>query len=171
MPVRKEKKNQAIRQKMEKARHLKEFVTQVKDIIEKAAGPDIVRFIPQYQIEHLYTIRCHPVRVKAAPGQSIPSHILEFSNYMVTRFFKSIHLPVGVGMLAQLSLYDIFSTAYTIMAYIQGMKVDTHAHAAEVKKALAPLAAVLETPVLDEALDKYDQIMSMVACFCSDINE
>jgi 2,3-bisphosphoglycerate-independent phosphoglycerate mutase len=37
MPVRKKKKNLAREQKMEKARHLKEFVKQFKDIIEKAA--------------------------------------------------------------------------------------------------------------------------------------
>jgi hypothetical protein len=171
MPVRKNKKNQANLQKMEKARHLKEFSNQVKDIIEKAAGPDIVRCIPQYEIEHLYTVRFHPVRVKAAPGQAIPSHILQFSNNMVTRFFKNAHVPIGVGTLAQLSLYDFFSTAYTLMSYSQRLNDEDYAHAAAVKKALAPLAAILDSPVHEVAWSKYNQFMVTISLFCCDINE
>ena len=43
---------------MEKAQHVKQFVSEVKDIIAKAAGADIVRYIPEHEIEHLYKIRC-----------------------------------------------------------------------------------------------------------------
>jgi hypothetical protein len=109
--------------------------------------------------------------VKAAPGQAIPSDILEFSNYMVTRFFKNAYIPVQVGMLAQLSLYDFFSIVYTLMTYSQRLNDEDYTHAVEVKKALAPLAEVLGSPVHEAAWSKYNQFMVTISLFCCDINE
>lgn len=171
MPVRKKKKLHANRQKIEKAQHLKQFISEVKDIIAKAAGPDIVRIVPEYEIAHLYKMRCHPVRVKAAPGEPIPSHIVQFSNHMVTRLFKDLHIPIGVGTLSALSLYSFFSTAYTVMTYAQVLSDDAYADAATVKKALAPLAAVFDSPVQESALDKYHYFMITIGMWCSDFSE
>ena len=171
MPVRKKKKSHANRQKMEKAQHVKQFISEVKDIIAKAAGTDIVRYIPEHEFEHLYKIRFRPVSVRAAPGESIPLNILQFSNHMATRFFKDIHISIGVGSLAQLSLYHFFSTAYTVITYAEGVKEDAYADAAKVKAALAPLAAVFDSPVQEMALDKYDNIMVLLGMWCSDFNE
>lgn len=171
MPVRKKNKSHAHRLKMETAQHQKQFINEVRDIIEKTAGSDVLRYIPQYELEHLYKVRCHPVRVKAASGMSISSGIIQFSNFMVTRLFKNTYIPIGLGTLTHLSLYSFFSTGLTVMVYSLGLKEDAYPHADEVKKVLAPLAALIDSPVQDEALDKYYDIMFLIAVFCCDINE
>ena len=109
MPERNNKKSIANRQKMEKAQHLKQFVTEVRDLVAKAAGSDIARYIPQEEIEDLYTIRFRPVRVNAAPGETIPADILQFVNHLVILLFKDYKVPIAVGTLEQVSLYDFYS--------------------------------------------------------------
>lgn len=171
MPVRNKKKSDANRQKAEQVRHLKQFVNEIKDLIAKAAGPDIAHSIPQYEIESLYNIRCHPVRLIAAPGESIPANILEFANHMVTIMFKGKQTPIGVGTLDQMSLYDFFSTGYTVMLYANAISDENFACAARIKKALAPLAALFGSPIHTAALSNYNSIMVTISLFCSDINE
>jgi hypothetical protein len=48
---------------------------------------------------------------------------------------------------------------------------EDYVHAGEVKKALAPLAAVLDSPVHEAAWSKYNQFMVTISLFCCDINE
>jgi len=171
MPVRNKKKLQANRQKLETLQHQKQFVFNIKDLIVKAAGQEILRLIPEYEIEFLYKVRWHPVRVKAAPGEKIPEDVLEFANRLVTLQFKHTLIPVDVGSLAQLSLYEYYSTAYTLMTYIDGLRDDEFSRAAEVKKALAPLAAVMSSPVNQVAADKYHKITIAAAMFCCDYSQ
>jgi hypothetical protein len=171
MPVRNKKKNLANRQKNEKAQHLKQFVSEIKDLITKAAGPDIAGYIPQHEIEHLYTVRLHPVRIRVAPGESVDSEIVQFTNHLVTIFFKGWPVPIAIGALEQVSLYDFFSTVYTLMLYIQRLKEEDYTRALEVKKALAPLAAIISSPLHEEAFSKYNKLMITIALFCSDLNE
>lgn len=171
MPVRNKKKLQANRQKLETLQHQKQFVCNVKDLIIKATGPEVLRFIPEYEIEYLYKVRFHPVRVKAAPGEKIPADILEFANRVVTLQFKHTFISVEVGSIMQLSLYEYYSTAYTLMAYIDGLKDDEFSRAAEVKKALAPFAAVMNSPVNNVAADRYHKITIAAAMFCCDYSQ
>ena len=171
MPVRNKKKSIANRQKMEKAQHLKQFITEVRELIAKAAGSDIARYIPQEEIEQLYTIRFRPVKVNAAPGQTIPADILQFVNHLVTLLFKDYKVPIGVGTLEQVSLYDLFSIVYTVMIYGSRLSDDAYSRAAEVKNALAPLVAVYDSQINKEAFSKYNSIMNTAALFCCDINE
>jgi len=89
MPVRKKKKSQVNRQKTALAQHQNQFISEAKDIIAKAAGPDVVRLIPDFEFEHLYKTRLHPVRVKAGQGETMPKDILEYINHLVTLFFKT----------------------------------------------------------------------------------
>ena len=171
MPVRNKKKSIANRQKMEKAQHLKQFVSEIKELITNAAGSEITRYIPQEEIEHLYTIRFRPVRVNAAPEESIPPDILQFVNHLVTLLFKNYKIPLGVGMLDQVSLYDLFSTVYTVIFYVSGLSDEAYTRAADVKHALAPLVAVYDSQVNKDAFSEYNKIMNTAAIFCCDINE
>jgi hypothetical protein len=171
MPVRKKKKRHANRQKMEKAQHLKQFISEVQELIAKAAGPDIVRCIPESEIVRQYKFRIHPVRVRTAPGETIPQEILQFSNHIVTLLFKNMQIPIGVGALTELSLYHFFSTAYTVITYAQGLPDDAYTNAATVKKALAPLAAVFDSPAQDMAVDRYHHIMLVLGMWCSNFTE
>ena len=171
MPVRKKKQLHANRQKTELAQHQKQFISEVKDIIAKAAGAHIVRFIPEYELEHLYSIRFHPVRVKAAQGETIPKDMLEFCNHLVTLLFKTWQIPVEVGTLTALSLYQFFSTGYTVITYAQRITDDDYPHASTVKKALEPLAAVFSSSTNELALEKYGKIMRLLELWCSNFNE
>lgn len=171
MPVRNKKKSIANRQKMEKAQHLKQFVNDVRDLVTKAAGSDIARYIPQTEIEQLYTIRFRPVKVNAAPGETIPTDILQFVNHLVTLLFKDYKVPIGVGTLEQVSLYDLYSIVYTVMIYGSRLSDDAYTRAAEVKAALAPLVAVYDSPINLKAFNRYNNTMNTAALFCCDINE
>lgn len=171
MPVRNKKKLQANRQKLETLQHQKQFVSNIKDLIIKATGPEVLRFIPEYEIEYLYKVRFHPVRVKAAPGEKIPADILGFANRVVTLQFKHTFISVEVGSIMQLSLYEYYSTAYTLMTYIDRLKDDDFSHAVEVKKALAPFAAVMNSPVNNLAADRYHKITITAAMFCCDYSQ
>lgn len=171
MPVRNKKKLQANRQKLEILQHQKQFVINIKDLIVKAAGPEILRFIPEYELEDLYKVRFHPARVKPAAGEKIPSDIVEFANRLITLQSKNTFLPIEVGSIAQLSLYEYFSTAFTLILYIQRINDDDFTRAAEVKKALTPLAAIFDSPIYDTAARKCHQIMIAGAMFCCDYSE
>jgi hypothetical protein len=171
MTVRNKKKIHSNRQKLEKAQHQKQFVNEMKDLIAKAAGPDVVHIVPEYEIERLYKIRCHTVRLKAAPGEIIPPHILRFSNHLVTLFFKNASVEIGLGTLEQLSLYTFFSTGYTLITYAEAMKEDAYANASAIKKALAPLAALFDSDILRAALSQYNSIMVTISLLCSDFND
>lgn len=171
MPVRNKKKSIANRQKMEKAQHLKQFVTEVRDLISKAADSEIARYIPQEEIEELYTIRFRPVRVNAAPGETIPADILQFVNHLVILLFKDYKVPIGVGTLEQVSLYDFYSIVHTVMIYGSRLNDDAYIRAVDVKNALAPLIAVYESPINLKAFNRYNNIMNTAALFCSDIDD
>jgi hypothetical protein len=171
MPVRNKKKSIANRQKMEKAQHLKQFVTEVRELIAKAAGSDIARYIPQEEIEQLYTIRFRPVRVNAAPGETIPADILQFVNHLVILLFKDYKVPIGVGTLEQVSLYDFYSIVHTVMIYGSRLSDDDYSHAAEVKNALAPLIAIYGSPINTKAFNRYNNVMNTAALFCCDIED
>lgn len=171
MPVKNKKKLQANRQKLEILKHQKQFVCEIKDLITKAAGAEILRFIPENEIEYLYNVRFHPVRIKPAPGEKIPSEIVEFANRFITLQSKNTYLPIDVGSLAQLSLYEYFSTAFTLMIFVQGLSEDTFTHAAEVKIALEPLVAVFNSSVYETAVHKCHMNMIAGAMFCCDYSE
>ncbi|WP_143774022.1 hypothetical protein [Niastella vici] len=169
--MRKKNKSQAHREKIEKVRHVNEFLSAVKDMIAKAAGSDIVKYIPPSEIEFLYKIRLHPVRVKAAPGESIPPKVLEFSNCLITHFFKNEQVQIGIGMLDKISLYEYFSTAFTVMLYIQRLNDDDYPRAAVVKKRLEAFAAVVNSSTHETALKEYNHFMNATALLCCNINE
>jgi hypothetical protein len=168
MPVRKKKKAHANRLKVEKAQHLKQFVTDVKYIIEKASSPDVVRYIPQNEFEQLYKLRFRPVNIMAAE-EDIPIDVLRFSNTMISHLLKFTYIEINIGEISHLSLYHYYSIGYTIMSYINRLKDDAYPHAIEVKKAMALWGALIESQVDDEAMDKFYGIMFMIAVFCSDI--
>lgn len=89
----------------------------------------------------------------------------------MTIFFKGFPIPIAVGALEQVSLYDFFSRVYTLMLYIQRLKEDDYTRALDVKKALAPLAAIISSPIHEEAFSKYNKLMITIAMFCSNLNE
>ena len=171
MPVRNKKKSLSNRQKNEKAQHLKQFVSDINDLISKAAGPDIANYIPKHEIEHLYTVRLHPVRIRVAPGESVDSKIVQFANHLVTILFKGWPVPIAIGALEQVSLYDFFSTVYTLMLYVKRIKEEDYTRAREVKEALAPLADIISSPLHTEAFSTYNKLMITISLFCSNLHE
>ena len=171
MPVRKKKKANDNRQKVERAQHQKQFISEVKYIIEKTCGHDVVRYIPQEDFEQLYTYRFRPVSIRAAAGEDIAADKIRFANCMISQLFKLSYVEINMGELSQLSLYQYYSIGYTIMSYSIGLKDDEYPHATEVKKALAPWDTILESPIDDEAYDVFYGIMIMIPLFCSNIND
>lgn len=171
MPVRKKKKAHANRLKVETAQHQKQFISEVKYVIEKTCGADIVRYIPQDDFEQTYKFRFRPVSIRAASGQDISADTLRFANCMISQLFKLSYVNINMGELSHLSLYQYYSIGYTIMSYIVGLEDDAYPHAIEVKKALAPWHMILESPINEEAMDIFYGIMIMISVFCSNIND
>lgn len=171
MPVRKKKKAHTNRLKVETAQHQKQFISEVKYIIEKTCGQDVLRYIPQEDFEQLYTFRFRPVSIRAAAGEDIPADKLRFANCMISQLFKLSHVEINMGELSRLSLYQYYSIGYTIMSYIMWLKDDEYPHAIEVKKALAPWDKIIESPIDEEASDIFNGLMIMIAMFCSNVND
>jgi hypothetical protein len=171
MPVRKKKKAHTNRLKVETAQHQKQFISEVKYIIEKTCGEDVLRYIPQEDFEQLYKYRFRPVSIRAAAGEDIPDDKLRFANCMISRLFKLSHVEINMGGLSRLSLYQYYSIGYTIMSYIVWLNDDEYPHAIEVKKALAPWDKIIESPIDEEAFDMFNGFMIMIAMFCSNVND
>ncbi|HEY8897017.1 MAG TPA: hypothetical protein VIM79_19475 [Niastella sp.] len=171
MPVRKKKKAHANRLKVEKAQHLKQFVHDVKCIIERSSGAEVLRYIPEYEFEVIYKFLFRPVNIRAASGEDISDDVLRLSNCMLSHLFKYTIIKLNIGEIDQLSLYHYYSLGYTIMAYITWLADDAYPHAMEVKKALAPWGTLIESAADEEAMDKFYGIMFMIAVFFSDLTD
>jgi hypothetical protein len=114
--------------KVETAQHQKQFISDVKYIIEKTCGTDVLRYIPQEDFEQLYTFRFRPVSIRAAAGEDIPADTLRFANRMISQLslkmytrspagcltYTFSHMPLTAWLNAWMELSRVFYT----LAYI-----------------------------------------------------
>jgi hypothetical protein len=170
MSKRKKKPSLQSQQKISKAQHHNEFIRDLKEILDKAVGPEIFRLIPPAEIDNLYMLRCQPVRLKAGPGQKIPAAVLKELKSLSTLLFKNNYIDTGIGELSNISLYDFFSLGLTIILYAIRLKEDAYPFAAKVKKALESFADIENNSVYQEAMAHYSRILTTMSIFNSSIS-
>lgn len=95
--------------------------------------------------------------------------ILKESKPLSTLLLKNNYISINIGELSELSLYDYFSIGFTIVVYALRLKENAYPHAAEVKKALAPFAALENSAIYKEGWRQYSNIITMIGMFNSDI--
>lgn len=170
MSKQKKKSSLQSRQKVSNAQHRNEFIRELKATLDKSVGPEIFRLIPPEEIENIYSLRCHPVRLQAGPDQKIPSAVLKKLKSVATLLLKNEYVDTGIGDLPEFSLYDFFSLGLTIVIYAIRLKEDAYPAAAKVKSALQPFANIETGPVFQDVWNRYGRILTTITIFNSNIS-
>jgi hypothetical protein len=171
MPKLKKKKTAAAEQKVAIARLHNEFVKDLKTFLDKTVGPGIFCLIPRQEIEWIRMLRIQ-VKMKAAPGESIPADLMQCAKRITGRLMDRHPIKIGVGDLEDVPLRTFFSMASAVIAYAERLKEEDYSTAVRVKKALLPFVGMeKQGSTLHQALEGYLTHISMISMLCSDLGK
>lgn len=152
------------------AQHRRDFFIRLQEFFTQIAGPDIFPLLPEKELDCIYFLRYRPVKVIAAPDQNIPSsslrHVQRATNHLLQTTFTALNL----GQVEEVTTYDFFTTVCTLITYELVLKEDQFPNADSVKKALAPLAAISNNEIYQQAGKGFRLSMNTIAMFNSDIS-
>ncbi len=169
MSKRKKKPNLLRIQKTENAHQRNEFIAHLKHFCDTVSNPNIFKLIPQHEIEGLYNARCHSVRFVAAAGQKVSGALLKEIKHVATYSLKNKLLQLGVGRVNEICLHDYFTFGLTLILYAHRLDENAYPNAPEVKKALAPLAAIAESELYNKAWNEFLGTMNTMGIMHSDL--
>ena len=158
------------KQKADEARHLRDFITCLRDYCDRLVGPGVFNLIPEKDLHDLYVIRHRPVRVLAGPDQNISASFFEQPQWLVNKLLKDQTVTLDIGQVKEINLYDYFTLFLTLLTYTNRLKENAYPNAAVVKTALAPLVAGGEGQAsYIQAWAGFQHIMKILSVFYSDL--
>ncbi|MES2514721.1 MAG: hypothetical protein V4580_11280 [Bacteroidota bacterium] len=170
MPKSKKRKEDNSRlQKIEKAQHKNEFLLRLEKLCNDITGSNVFQLIPRDQLEDIYKLRNHPIRVIEGEGQKIPNDILQETKSMVLDVFKHRRVPLDIGNVSSISLYDFFTVGFTLMLYGTRINEVDFPGATEVKSKLNPLVSIADGPIYNSVWREYLTMMHLMSVVMSDL--
>jgi hypothetical protein len=155
-------------QKIERARHHNNFMKQLAQFVEKTAGPHIFKLLPKNNLEDLYLTRMRPFVLQEITHRVEPLARKEIQSYML-RMIKYMSIPFVVGPISEISIYDYFTIALSVIRYAQNLKENDYPNAGIVKRALVPLEALGEGPAYNNAFATYNKAIHAMSLLSSDL--
>lgn len=130
------------------AKTKKDFIGKLKWVCDQIADENISDLIPDTYYDFIYSCRQHFLRFQAAKGHKIPSAILEEIKTVSTAFLKKIQIsiPTHNDKIFEISVFDYYSLAYTLILHATNLSEKEFNNAAYVKSALQPLIDFSESP-------------------------
>lgn len=153
-----------------KAQHRRDFFIRLQDFFTQMAGPGIFDLLPEKELDYIYFLRYRPVKIIAAPDQNIPATSLKQAQRIANSLLQTKFIPLNLGQVDKVSTYDFFTTVCTLITYELTLKADQFSGVDSVKNALAPLAAINNSAIYQQAGKEYRTDMETIAMFNSDIS-
>lgn len=164
----KKKGNQLQVQKAEKATQRNEFMIRLKLFCDKVAGSSVFSLIPPAHLDDIYLLRSRPVRLDAAPGQTISPAIIKEAGSLLF-LLKQKKIPFNIGNADEISLYDFFTIGLTLILYATRIKDSDYPNATIVKLKLSPLAAFDSSAEYHQFWMEFTGIMSLIGVVMCDL--
>lgn len=157
-------------QNIEKAQHRNAFMARFATFCDEVTDAKTFRLIPKHVHEDLYKKRIQPPRLKAAYGHTIPDATLRDAKSLVTLLFKNTKVPLGIGRIKDISVYDFFTLCVTLWLYRERLKDTDYPEARVVKELLTAMMSE-EMAEAYERSGKYMQDnMNLVSLFYSNLD-
>ena len=163
------KTNDRYLQKISKAKHRNDFIANLKSFCDKITLQNTAQLIPSNEWDNIYTLRCHPVKIIDMPGVS--SDVLKDFKWIIPQMFKTRFIDFGIGAYDKISLYDYFTSAFTLLLYSIRIKDSDYKNAALVRGALSPLAALADGEIYNNAWKQYFEIINSMSFLNSDLSD
>lgn len=164
----KKKTNEIHLQKIARAQHRNDFLANLKIFFDKITVQNIFHLIPSNELENIYKLRSQPVRITATQG--VPSDVLKDYKWIIPQMFKTRFIDFGIGTIDKISLYDYFTSAFTLILYSTRLKESDYKNASAIKKALSPLAALADGEIYNNAWKQYFEVMNSIGVLNSDLS-
>jgi hypothetical protein len=169
--ARKKKGNTLHAQKIEKAHHRNEFIARLSKFCDDVTADKTFQLIPAHVIEGLYRKRIHPPRLRAAAGQEVPEEMLLDAKKLTSILFKHNTIKLGIGKIHEISLYDFYTLADTLMLYAKRVKASDYPLASIVKERLAPLTLLEKNGTYELSWKYMGETMTLVSLFYSHLHD
>lgn len=145
------------------------YTSILKLFLENAFNARLPMLIPTEEIDHIYITRLIDIELTPAPGHSIAPNVLSSMKLMAVDMLNVTHISTGLDEPAQLPLLHYLSLVFTMIKYNNNLDDKKYDTVAGVKNALSTLAAYEYGEAMQQAWQKYKNIMQVIALLHSDL--
>ncbi len=135
MKKKRNKHTQLNNEKVMRAQHKAEFMRKFKHYFILISDEQAYKMIPNIILDKIFEHRAPSIRVLAAEGQVIPSHIVKNCKKLLSEKMKTFSFPLELTHTKEeITAEDYFTVAVTIFRFLNILVDDNFHNAAEIKR-------------------------------------
>ncbi len=135
MKKKRNKHKQLNNEKVMRAQHKAEFMRKFKHYFVLISDEQTYKMIPNGVLDNIYERRASAVRVIAAEGQAVPSHIVKNCKKLLSEWLKNIRFSlIETSTQEEITVDDYFTVLVTIIRFLRVVRDDDFHTVAEIKR-------------------------------------